>query len=349
MKNLHIQQMRKLTIILILVLLPLVQFGQIIADHTVVDLYADIPQRWIDSVKTKWLSVPGASHAGALHRGLQEVQEIDASYAVSVQSSGTPTGYQTTALRSSGAMWGSFASETDWGYTRGRADWWTNATARSRVKAYLQYCDSNGPNLFATMYGWSYDPNFDHMYGNGPYGSYDPVYHVRWAGSTVEGQDGNKPFGLDDGDSVLVGNRVTMTDYIECVNEYIQYCEDNDIKTKIIISTGPVDDNGTQGWNINERGYQQYLKWKFIRDYVSSQDNAYFFDWADILSYNDSGELATTSWTDNNSTLKTFPLIHPDNMEGDYIGHIGTVGSTRLGKATWWLLARMAGWDGEPE
>jgi len=45
--------MRKLILLLLVLALSINQFGQIIADHTVVDLYADIPQRWIDSVKTK--------------------------------------------------------------------------------------------------------------------------------------------------------------------------------------------------------------------------------------------------------------------------------------------------------
>jgi hypothetical protein len=28
------------------------------------------------------------------------------------------------------------------------------------------------------------------------------------------------------------------------------------------------------------------------------------------------------------------------------IGHIGEVGAIRLAKAQWWMLARIAGWDG---
>ncbi len=48
-------------------------------------------------------------------------------------------------------------------------------------------------------------------------------------------------------------------------------------------------------------------------------------------------------------------MIHSDNMlnldgtphteDGD---HIGQRGALRLGKALWWMLARIAGWDGTP-
>jgi len=31
------------------------------------------------------------------------------------------------------------------------------------------------------------------------------------------------------------------------------------------------------------------------------------------------------------------------------VGHIGEAGRIRLAKAMWWMLARMAGWDGEHE
>ena len=315
--------MKKNILVLVLLTMSLTNYSQIIADHTVVEQYKDIPQQYIDVIKTKWVSVAGASHATAYHRGLLELQAIDSNYPVDVQYNGAPMGYQTDALRSNGAILGNYSTAMGWNYTIGRGDWWTNDIAVDRIKDYLQYCHDNGPELFATLYGWSFDANFDHEYGNGPHGDYDPVYHVRWAGSTLNGKDGNLPFGLDKNDSILVGNGVTMNNYISSVNEYIDYCEDNNIATKVLFSTGPVDDNDTQGWNINERGYQQYLKWKFIRDYVKGKDGLYLFDAADILSYNDSGEYATTTWVDNNSDEQTFPLIHPDNMNGDYIGHIG--------------------------
>jgi hypothetical protein len=32
--------------------------------------------------------------------------------------------------------------------------------------------------------------------------------------------------------------------------------------------------------------------------------------------------------------------------KGD-LGHIGSDGALRLAKAMWWMLARIAGWDGE--
>ena len=62
-----------------------------------------------------------------------------------------------------------------------------------------------------------------------------------------------------------------------------------------------------------------------------------------------------TDWNDGGS-IRSHANIHPDNMmdydaswnpvpheeDGDHIGEVGTV---RLAKALWWLLARMAGWE----
>ena len=76
------------------------------------------------------------------------------------------------------------------------------------------------------------------------------------------------------------------------------------------------------------------------------------FDYADILCYNDSGVVQTTSWTDTANGNHVYPVIHPDNMKNlaggndDSIGHIGAAGALRLAKAQWWMLARIAGWDG---
>jgi hypothetical protein len=333
---------RKVLLCIIVINLFGNNYGQIVADHSVVDKYDDIPQQWIDSVKRMWVSVTGASHAEAYRMGCWQLGQEDSRFPAATNWQGEPLPYRSTALRINGSTWGNYDNETGWTYMNGQDDWWTNDIARSRIKNYLQYCHDTGPSLYATIYGWSFDAQFDFP----PGGDYDEVYHVRWAGSTRNGPDGNARWGLDSDDYSLTGNRVCMDTYLETVQEYIDYCSSNNIPTKIIYSTGAVDDNGTEGWSSGERGYQQFLKWDHIRNFVSTAGDVYLFDYADILSHNDLNELQTTTWLDNSGTLKEFPIIHPDNLEGGDIGHIGYNGAVRLGKALWWLLARMAGWDG---
>jgi hypothetical protein len=115
----------------------------------------------------------------------------------------------------------------------------------------------------------------------------------------------------------------------------------------IFFTTGPVDGNSG-----NENGYQREIKHQSIRDYVLEDSTRVLLDYADILCWNDANEQHTSSWNG-----QTYPQIHPDNQldydaswnmisaveDGD---HIGEVGALRLGKALWWMLARIAGWDG---
>jgi hypothetical protein len=229
-------------------------------------------------------------------------------------------------------------------YDYGEEDFWTNSTALSRTKAGLLYCKNNGFDLFALGFGWCWDATWQ----NAPGGSYDPVFHTRWAGASVNGPDGNRRWGLDDGDYSLTNNRVSMRTYIRAMHEYIDYCAANNIPTKMIWTTGPVDNESN--WAIGESGYQQYLKYEYLRNHIDSLNEAYFLDFADILCYNDAGVQRTTTWTDNNNTVQTFPMIHEDNMTTwDNSYHFGSNGALRIGKAMWWLLARMAGWDGKAE
>ena len=71
-----IQAMKKTFIYLIFLHFSVVQYGQIIADHTVVDLYDDIPQQWIDSVKTMHFIVAGESHSNAYLEGLLDLEVL---------------------------------------------------------------------------------------------------------------------------------------------------------------------------------------------------------------------------------------------------------------------------------
>ncbi len=324
-------------------------YGQIIADHRVVDQYDEIPQRWIDSVKTKWAVVVGASHAEAYLNGCDFLEEMDATYAWSKGSTG-PLPYTDQYLRLDKWIWGDFQDPTggwqSWSYNN---SWWTAASGVELMKENFHYCIDNGFDLFAIWFGWSYDAVWDPQLSGT---NYDPVYHTRWGGGVprwpTPTHEGRANWGLDDEDYALTGNTLSMQSYIDTTNAYIQYCADNDLDIKIVFSTGAVDDDQGEGtMSYGESGYQQYLKWEYIRDYVNTLDNeAYFIDYADILTFNDAGEQATTTWTDNNGTLQTFPVIHPENNLGTQSAHIGNVGALKIAKATWWLLARMAGWNG---
>jgi hypothetical protein len=325
-----------------------VQGQSIIADHTVVDKYTSIPQQYIDSVKKMWVTVPGESHSQGYRRGLSLLEEIDSRFQVRIRESGIPDEQTDQNLRFSRATWGDLTRETGWIYGYGEEDWFTNELGISRTKAGFDYVNNNGPILHATGFGWCWDMSWK----NGPAGEIDPDYQVRWAGSTVGGLDGNKIWGIDSNDSLLTGNRINMDNYLSATQEYIDHCNSNSYTTKVFLTTGPVDDSR---YNAGEVGYQRFLKTEHIRNYVLENDGLYLFDYADILSWNDNNEQHTIAWTDHGGTNHSFPFIHPDNElnrdgtnteDGDHIGEIGTI---RLAKAMWWMLARLAGWNGLPE
>ncbi len=84
------------------------------------------------------------------------------------------------------------------------------------------------------------------------------------------------------------------------------------------------------------------MKYEHIRNYVKANPERILFDYADILCYDSNNNLTTLSWNGH-----TFPSISPSNHGDGSIGHISEEGAVRLAKATWWMLARIAGWDGE--
>lgn len=313
----------------------------VIADHTVVDLYDDIPDRWIDSVKTKLVWIPGMSHGYGYFRGAEWLEKYDNTYKVDIWYHTSAPAQQDTSLRLGRPGFGAESFYTFQGGIDGTKNTVTNQS------------NTGNPYDFV-WFGWSYQGTWE----DDPGGTIDPVYNVRWAGSSQGGPQGNGRWGLDAGDSILTGNSVCMDTYLEAMTEYQQYTSQNELVTKFFYSNGVVDANsGT------ESGFQRELKNKHIRDYVDNSNNPqyYFIDYADILVHNESGELYTVNWNDDGD-LRPHQQIHPDNMldydddfntiphsADDIDDHIGDVGTMRLAKAMWWLLARASGWDGEIE
>lgn len=305
----------------------------IIADHTVVDQYADIPQYYIDQVKRMFLNVPGESHSEAYRRGLELLEQLDSRFQVNVTESGEPEGYTDQHLRVSQMR------HTQYGWNRwgtGEQVWFTNAAGIQSMLDHLSYANTHGTEIAAMGFGWCWD-----MSRFGPRGNIDPVYLVRWAGNTVgspEDPDGNElPWGLDAGDITITGNSVSIDTYLSATQHYNDFARQQGFPTKTFFTTGPADSAG-------ETGYQVYLKHQRIRTYVQTHGGI-LFDYAEILSFNDNGSQATRSWQDYAGQTHIFEIIHPHN-DGEAYGHIGEAGALRLAKALWYMLARIGGWDG---
>lgn len=279
-------------IIIILGLTSSYAKAQIIADHTIVDRYDDIPQYYIDQVKKMWLSYAGESHSGGTRIGMANLETADPTYAVSVTESGTPESYTTTNLRISRATWGDLTNSSGWVYDYGEEDWFVSSLAVERTKASLSYCDTAGPALDAFGFGWCWDGNY-------------------YAADSI-----NK--------------------YLSATKEYINYCAENEIATKVFFTTGPVD-SYTLGL-----GYLKSLAYKQIRDSVLADPSRVLFDYADILCYDDGSETPNTREYDSH----TYPWITETNLGDGTVAHISNAGALRLAKAMWWMLARMTGWDG---
>lgn len=318
--------------------------AQIVANHIVVDEFDNIPQAYLDEVKKMWVILAGESHSSGYRIGARLLAQQYPAFAIKTRESGTPDPYTDQHLRLSRASWGDLNNASGWIYNYGEEDWFTGPRAVERTKAHLTYCNTNNLEIAAMGFGWCWD-----MTGtNWPAGTPDPVYQVRWAGRTEYGPQGNKRWGLDDEDFELTGNTINMDTYLNTTSDYDDYCAQNGYATRIFFTTGPVDANE----NLNENGYQRFLKHERIRNYVNSDSRRILFDYGDILCYNNNGDRHEVTWTDYGNTLQTFQAIHPDNMidlDGNYRedgDHIGEIGAVRLAKAMWWMLARMAGWDG---
>ena len=316
--------------------IPLV--AQIIADHTIVADYDKIPAQYMTAIKKMFLSYPGESHAFAIPAGLNALEALDEDYAVNVTARGSePEAYSESYLRFCASLrdmqygsWGEYCGEQGW-YTWHAYD--TPPVRWDTIENHILVCHNNDYEIAAIGFGWCWDMEGN---GDGAGGTIDPVLGVRWAGASEGGPDGSHRWGLVSGDYALTGNRVCMDDYLAATEDYIAYCIAESIPTKVFFTTGPVDGNGT-----TEEGYQRFLKHEYIRNYVKANFSRILFDYADILCYDDDGTPNTGSWSGH-----LFPIITTTNLGSADIGHIGSTGRLRLAKALWWMLARMAGWDG---
>ncbi len=312
--------------------------SQIIADHTVVDKYDKIPQQYIDAVKKMLVDIAGESHSSGYRIGMDLLELYDSKFQVQTFD-GAPPAYSAQYLRLGRHG------------TVGEAQFYTTQNAINTYKSNITSQNNTGNPYSVIGFGWCWDMTWV----NAPGGTKDPVHNVHWAGASEGGSNGNLRWGLDSGDGTLTGNSVSMDTYLNAVEQYIQHCTTNGYSSKVIFTTGPVD-NQEQNLAGTENGFQREIKHDYIRNFVAADNSRILFDYADILCWNNSGVKNVTNWNDGGS-IRPHANIHPDNMmdydaswnlipfteDGD---HIGEVGALRLAKAMWWMLARISGWDG---
>jgi hypothetical protein len=282
-----------------------------------------------------WFDLPGESHGTGVCWGIYYVmQDYGNTYKSVYTQSGTPESYTTDHLRTNEASWGDISNSSGWIHSYGEEDWWNTAAAIARTKAGVSYCNSIGMAPSAFGFGWCSDMDWLTVASTGT----DPVYGCHWYGMSDGSPQGNRCWGLDDADNAVSGNSVNLDTYLDATQQYIDYCTANSIPTKVFFTTGPVNNLTTC---TDEQEYQAWLKMERIRNYVKANASRILFDYADILCYNDDGSTATRTWNGH-----SIPCITTTNLGSQSVGHIGRAGCLRLGKAVWWMLARMAGWDG---
>ena len=310
----------------------------VIADHTAVAAFDRIPEYYIDEIKKMLLSFPGASHGLGPLYGLEDIELEDPRFAVEVKwwtSSEGPEGPTDQHLRVQREFWD--GDSNYWEYTTGEEETWTSQEAIDATNAHFAYARSLGKPYDAFVWGWCRDMTE----GSEPGGGEDPEHGVRWAGRTfVSGGGDQGRWGLDDGDTALTGNALSVQSYIDAWMGYAAANPD----IVFMYSTGTVDPGPQGDQHIGEWGYQRYLKNEYLRNWVRN-NGGYLFDYADILSHDSAGEPFVTAWDGH-----LYRSIHPDNI-GNYRGsgggtsHTAEEGTLMLGKALWVLLAKIKGWE----
>ena len=106
---------------------------------------------------------------------------------------------------------------------------------------------------------------------------------------------------------------------------------------------GSTPDSGSTLWQNNE----------FLRDYVEPSQHV-LFDFADIESYDPDGNFYPDA-SDSCQWCDDWCSAHPANFECQDVpaadsgcAHTHGLQCTLKAQAFWWMLARLAGWDGKP-
>ncbi len=246
--------------------------GGLVIDHNCINLTL-IPQNWIDAaqqgVKVHYAHT---SHGGQIVTGLDRLNNVNSSYAISLNHNALPTDDDALCILDGNPP------ET---YVTPDLYWQT-----SDGLALTQKTLNDNPAITMSMWSWC-----------------TQLYYYT-AEQTQEYLDAMASLEAANPDVTFV--------YMTCNAQ----------------ATG-------------EDGYNRWLRNNMIRQYCT-ENNKVLFDFADLDCWSN-GEHSTYTYEVNGTTY-TIPVEHED-FHGDQAGHTTFTSCEQKGRAFWWLVAKLAGWD----
>ena len=137
-------------IFLFLFLFPFVN-SAIIADHTAVEEFDQIPDYWINEVKKTMLIMSGESHSTSMPNGLNWLESNDSRFQV------TTTGSYPGASTDQYFRFGRGLYTSSGWIGAGEEDTWAHPLASTRVQNTIDYLNSQSSPVNALGFAWCWD------------------------------------------------------------------------------------------------------------------------------------------------------------------------------------------------